>query len=361
MERKRRRLGITLAAAILIAALLWLSGSRLAGTEAAGTEADETTAGEAPAEEQTETEALHGAEPRTVTISLFDVARVSSRASSQKAVRTSAEQATHEMQEAMNEHEGLRYDVLQLDDIPVLEVYEDNGEEKPLLIFLHGLGLGKDSLLSVLSAYAEAGYYAVSMDAYNQGDRYSPLINCDSWAAMLITVSDVDRLIEYYETVPQADAAGFVLGGFSMGSVEAWAYAEIGGHSPAALVTLSGMCEYSVWQERPRKELAYAWLRPWKDSVWSFPEWQDMFYTREKISSIIHLNVTQNLDSFRELPVFICIGTDDVFFDADAAGSVADTIADSGNESVSFIKYDGVAHEITDQMIADSIHFLEAL
>lgn len=356
MERRRRWIGITLSAAILIAALLWLNGNRVAGTEAA-----KPTAGEAPAAEPAETEALYGAEPRAVTISLFDVARVSSRASSQKAVRTSAAQATHEMQEAMNEHEGLRYDVLQLDDIPVLEVYEDNGKEKPLLIFLHGLGLGKDSLLSVLSVYAEAGYYAVSMDAYNQGDRYSPLINCDSWAAMLITVSDVDRLIEYYEIVPQADAGRFVLGGFSMGSVEAWAYAEIGSHSPAALVTLSGMCEYSVWREEPRRELAYAWLRPWKNSVWAFPECQDAFYTQEKISSIINLNVTQNLDSFQELPVFICIGTDDAFFDADAVGAVADTIADSGNDSVAFVKYDGVPHGITDQMVADSLHFLEAL
>lgn len=358
MGKKLRRIGITLLAASLLAATLWMNGSRSAGTED-GKAAD----GEALAAEQAETEAaaLYGAKPRPMTVSLFDVSRVNSRASSKTVVRASAVQPTREMQEAMSEHDGLRYEALQLGDIPVLEVYEDDGREKPLLIFLHGLGLGKDSLLPVLTAYAEAGYYAVSMDAYDQGERYSPLINCDSWAAVLITVCDVDRLIAYYETVPQADADSFVLGGFSMGGVEAWAYAEIGSHSPAALVTISGMCEYDVWQEQSRKELAYAWLRPWKDSVWAFPEWQDEFYTNEKLSSITTLNITQNLRSFRDLPVFICIGTDDVFFDADAAESVADTIADSGNDRVAFIKYDGVPHEITDQMVADSIAFLEAL
>lgn len=358
MERKLRWIGITLFAAILIAASLWMIGSRLAGTED-----DKTTDGEALTAERTETDtaALYDAEPRPMTVSLFDVSRVNSRASSKTVVRASALQPTQEMQEAMNEHDGLRYESLQLGDIPVLEVYEDDGKEKPLLIFLHGLGLGKDSLLPVLTAYAEAGYYAVSMDAYDQGDRYSPLINCDSWAAVLITVCDVDRLIEYYETVPQADADSFVLGGFSMGGVEAWVYAEIGSHSPAALVTISGMCEYSVWQEWNRKELAYAWLRPWKNSVWAFPEWQDEFYTHEKISSITTLNITQNLRSFHDLPIFICIGTDDAFFNADNAESVADAIVNSGNDRVTFIKYDGVSHEITDQMIEDSIDFLEAL
>ncbi|MGM9614852.1 MAG: hypothetical protein ACI3W7_04925, partial [Oscillospiraceae bacterium] len=133
MERKLRWMGITLFAASLIAASLWMIGSRLAGTED-----DKTTDGEALTAERTETDAaaLYDAELRPVTVSLFDVSRVNSRVSSKTAVRASALQPTREMQEAMNEHDGLRYEALQLDDIPVLEVYEDDGEEKPLLIFL---------------------------------------------------------------------------------------------------------------------------------------------------------------------------------------------------------------------------------
>lgn len=354
MERKTRLIGIALTAGILIASCIWKAGSFSNGQETAAPE---------PAAEQTETEEkpVNKEVSHPVTVSIFDVAGVNSRLSSKKAVRVSALQATQEMREAMDEHEGLRYDQLQIDDIPVLEVYKDDGREKPLLIFLHGLGLGKDSLLSELSSYAEAGYYAVSMDAFNQGDRYSPLINCDNWAAMLITVNDVDRLVEYYGTVPQADADSFILGGFSMGGVEAWAYAEIGSYSPAALVTLSGVCEYGVWQDGVRRELPYGWLRPWKNTVWAFPEWQDSFYTKEKMSSITNLNITENLPSFQEMPVFISIGTDDAFFNANAAETVADTITDSGNDRVRFIEYEGVPHEITEQMIEDSIAFLQAL
>lgn len=302
-----------------------------------------------------------GEKPLSILVSLYDVYDLVVRGREKTPEKAATREPSEEIQEAMQENGELRYESILLDDIPTLEVYRDDGEKKPLVIFLHGLGMNKDSVLPVLTAYAEAGYYAVSIDAFDQGERYSEALNCDNWAAMLLTVSDVDRVVEYYETVEQADTEKFVLGGFSMGGVESWAYAQIGSYPLSAIVTMCGMCEYDVWQSFSQGQLAYSWLRPWKDSVWAFPEMQEQSYTENKMSSISSLNITANLESYENIPIFSCIGTEDFFFNAENAEEVAEAIEDSGNDCVTFIRYENVEHEITQDMITDSVTFLESL
>ena len=266
--------------------------------------------------------------------------------------------------ETMNEGEiiakysGLCYSYLELDQVPVLSVYKEDGEYKSLLIFLHGLGSKKESLLPVLSAYAEAGYYAVAIDAYDHGARCSNEMYCDMWASMLLTVRDVDRVIGYFEDVPEVDTDNFVLGGFSMGSIETCIYAEIGERDPSALMSFSGLCEYDAWQPAVRTRLSYMWLKPWKSSVWAFTERQEPTYSDDKFEMIRSMDVTDNLSSFDGIPIFISIGDIDTYFCASNIKSVAETIEENGNEKVTFIAYTNIGHELTEKMIEDSISFL---
>lgn len=291
-------------------------------------------------------------------VSLYTVSEINSRARSLTAVTSEAVSTSGEMQSVMDAHPELTYVSTQLDDLPLLEVYKDTGETRPLLLFLHGLGNDKESVIGALCAFAEAGYHAVGVDAFNQGERYSPQTNSDTWASMLITVGDIDPIVEYFQTVADVDAERFVLGGFSMGAVESMAYVETGARKPAAVIALCGACDFSAWQPWQQETLAYGWLRDWKDSVWTFPEWQEFWYTDDKYDSIFSLDATYNLTSFTDVPVLFCIGTADRFFSAWGVQYVADQLGNTENANVECIVYPGGRHEITDAMLEDSLQFL---
>jgi dienelactone hydrolase len=259
------------------------------------------------------------------------------------------------------EYKELCYSYLTLDEMTVLSVYKNDGASGPLLVFLNGLGLEKESLLPILSAYAEAGYYVASIDAYDQGERTSNEIYCDMWAAVLITVRDVDRVIDYFEDVPGIDTDNFALGGFSMGGVETCVYAERGEHTPAALLVFSGVCEYDAWQQDVRSKLTYMWLKPWKSSVWAFPERQTPAYSLDKYKLIRSMDITANLEHFNSIPIFIGIGEGDTYFYPETIETVAETIQDSGNETVNFTVYADTGHELTEDMVQDSVIFLSKI
>ena len=294
-------------------------------------------------------------------VSLYTVEEINSRDRSLTAVTTEAVSTSGEMQSTMDAHPELVYLDTTLGDLPLLEVYRETDEERPLLIFLHGLGNDKESVIPVLTAFAEEGYHAVGVDAFNQGERYSEQVNCDTWAAVLITVGDIDPIVEYFRDVENVDAEHFVLGGFSLGAVESMAYAEIGSYKPSAVIALCGVCQYSAWQPWQKTSVSYGWLSSWGNTVWTFPERQVSWYTNDKYDAIYSLDVTQNLDCFEDIPVLCCIGTADLFFNVRGVQYVAEQIEKSGNEDAECIVYPGGTHEITDTMLEDSLEFLDSV
>ncbi len=248
---------------------------------------------------------------------------------------------------------------LTLDDIPLVEVYIDDGEEKPLLLFLHGVGMDKGSVLPYLEDYAEAGYYAVSMDAYGQGERAEEGILYDDWACTLVTVGDIDEVIEYYGIVPDVSTEEFILGGFSMGGIETWVYTELGSYTPAALLPISGICDTIAWQEGRLDASCVAWMTLLWDGVALISQEQSTGYTSLKYSTLAGFDVTANLDAFADIPIFMAIGTEDYYFSSDGSVAVFEAIQEAGNENAVISVYEGVPHTVTEQMIADSISFLQ--
>ena len=104
-------------------------------------------------------------------VSLYSVELINARPRAKEATSTEVKAETWEMWGVMDWHRNLTYLNTQLGDIPLLEAYKDDGKEKPLLLFLHGLGEDKETIIETLSAFAEAGYHAVGVDAFDQGDR----------------------------------------------------------------------------------------------------------------------------------------------------------------------------------------------
>ncbi|MCD7769401.1 MAG: alpha/beta hydrolase [Oscillospiraceae bacterium] len=288
----------------------------------------------------------------TSLVSLYDVREVVDRS---RDMELTLESETQEE----TEDGTLVTRTLLLDDIPLMEVYIDDGEEKPLLLFLHGIGLDKESVLPYLADYAAAGYHAVSMDAYGQGERSEEGILYDDWASVLVTVSDIDQVVEFYGIVPDVSTEDFVLGGFSMGGIETWVYAELGSYTPAALLPISGICETDAWNEGRLEQSCIAWLTELRSDVKVVYQLQADGYTQVKYATISGLDVTENLGSFADIPIFMAIGTEDYYFSSDGAQNVIEAIREAGNENAVISVYRGVPHTVTPEMVADSIAFLQ--
>lgn len=332
LNRKRRGRILSGVLVLLLAAELFLTGQGLSSLL------------ESAAERKT----AAAAAPAVRRVTLYDVQTVNSR------LRPMAAKETYTVADGW---EGVTYRSVQLDDIPLIEVFQDDGEEKPLLLFLHGLGQSKESLLPALTAFARAGYYAVSMDAYDHGQRVTGEL-CDNWAAMLITVADINQVVSYYRGAENVEAENFVLGGFSMGGVEAWAYTQLGEYAPGALLAMSGVCELSAWQPDKRELLYSSWLARFGPFVTAVYSRQTPDYTDSKYEAIESLNITEHLSSYRDIPIFCCIGTEDSYFSSTAAERTVQSIAEAGNEDAVFKAYEGMWHQLTPQMISDSIAFL---
>lgn len=288
----------------------------------------------------------------TTLVSLYDVSTINERTRSME-ISVESETMTE------TENGTLVTRTLTLDDIPLMEVYIDDGEEKPLFLFLHGIGLDKESVRPYLEDYAAAGYHAVSMDAYGQGERSESGILYDDWASVLVTVTDIDQVVEFYGIVPNVSTEDFVLGGFSMGGIETWVYAELGSYTPAALLPLSGICDTDAWNEGRLNESCIAWLTELRSNVTVVYQRQEEGYTQVKYATIQGLDVSENLDCFTDIPIFMAIGTEDYYFSSTGSQAVIDAIREAGNENAVLSVYEGIPHTVTPELVADSIAFLQ--
>ena len=325
-------------------------------TEPAATEVPQSTETPAPAESGD----LLGAD-QGILITLYDAPYINQRVWPMEAVYADYETQDATRQALMEENGNLRYQRLWLDDISLLEVYREDIPQRQLLLFLHGLGGEKEDLLSMAISYAQAGYHVVAMDAFNQGERSITASYCDFYAAILITVSDMDHVIAYYDSVPAVDNDNFILGGFSMGAVESWCYGMIGQREPGALLALCGVSEYGVWQSWVAELLPYMWLKAWNGLVWSFPELQADDYTAYKWSVLEAMNISEHAQDFADIPIFCGVGTEDNYFSAAQAEQTMASLRAAGNDALLFKSYERLGHEIDSAMFYDSLLFLQDL
>lgn len=142
---------------------------------------------------------------------------------------------------------------LTVEGVPLYEVYRDDGEKKPLVIFLHGGGGNKAGIIGLRNDWAydmaRAGFYCVAIDCAGSGD--SEIGPIDSIPAFAMTVSQIDTLIEYYATIPQADEERFGLYGVSMGANISFAYVVYGKYRPTIICTDKGTPDYTLLADRP--------------------------------------------------------------------------------------------------------------
>ena len=161
-----------------------------------------------------------------------------------------------DVQNAVSKYKTLTVKAYNIDGIHIYDVYKNDGKKKPLLIYLHPAHHSRDFFLVERAAteqkisgrasfneYAKAGIRVITLDAPSCGSSdVGPL---DFMTIIAETVRYIDHIIEYYNTVEDADATRFALQGFSQGADSAFAYVAHGSYQPAAIISDCGATDLS--------------------------------------------------------------------------------------------------------------------
>ncbi|MCM1165412.1 MAG: alpha/beta hydrolase [Lachnospiraceae bacterium] len=132
---------------------------------------------------------------------------------------------------------GMAIRKLEIDGTPLYEVKYNHSEPKALLFLMHA-GFQQKNLEDAadMAWRAECEGHplcVVAIDVAGCGESQDGPIQAP--AAFLETVKDIDTLVEYYNTVPDVDAANFGLTGFSLGGNISLYYVIYGKYKPNAI------------------------------------------------------------------------------------------------------------------------------
>lgn len=125
--------------------------------------------------------------------------------------------------------------------VPGIMVRPEVPGRHPVVIVLHGTGGTKEGQLPVLRQLAAKGFLAVAIDGRYHGERSRHKTGSAEYQAAILrtyqtgeehpflydTVWDTMRLIDYLETLPDADPARIGLIGFSKGGMETYLAAAV--------------------------------------------------------------------------------------------------------------------------------------
>lgn len=132
-------------------------------------------------------------------------------------------------------YDGIAARQLTVEGIPLIEIYKNDGKPKPIVFILHGAGGNKNvpRIRELALRFATEGFYSVCIDLAACGD--SDIGPIDAVTLFNMTASQLDILVEYYDTVAQADAAHFGLWGLSFGGIISFIYAAHGKYQPTII------------------------------------------------------------------------------------------------------------------------------
>lgn len=145
--------------------------------------------------------------------------------------------------------ENVTLRALMVDGVPVYEAWRDDGTEKPVVFLLHGGGSDKDANNGHLPLLASMGLYVVALDSAGSGESdRGPLMAPQAFAE---TVFSIDTLLEYYNTVDQADASNAAIVGGSMGGNIGYCYVAHGKYQLRLLVASLGTPDLTLLGDMP--------------------------------------------------------------------------------------------------------------
>lgn len=219
---------------------------------------------------------------------------------------------------------------LEIDGTPLYEIKRKSSEPKPLVILLHGGFWHKD--LEYAAGFAtDENVCMVTIDCAGSGESQDGPIQAP--AAFMETVKDIDALIEYYNTVPDVDAANFGITGNSMGGNIAMYYVLYGKYKPTAISVMNSSADLT--DEGP---------------VWDcFDKGQNQqppVWTEEQIKSFSAATKPMNHpEYFKDIWVYACCGDQDDTHSPVNMKKFCQAVEALGSEKVVYHLFEGVGHE----------------
>lgn len=135
----------------------------------------------------------------------------------QKSFKAYQTELHQEVFDIKNSYPSLTYNEMTINNIPVIEVYEDDNTVKPLAVVIHGLNGYKEANLYLLSRLAENGFFAISYDLYGFGERYSRMITLPEIVSK--SGKDIDVLVDYYKNNELINTTNYGITSVSLGGL----------------------------------------------------------------------------------------------------------------------------------------------
>lgn len=149
-----------------------------------------------------------------------------------------------ELNEFINMFPEVTYKTTNVNEIPVLEAYVDDGSVKPLVFLLHGVTGYKESFGYLLGTFAQNGYHAVAFDAMSHGTR-----NDGRHAFYDIveqTGKDSENLLAYFSQNELIDVNNYGVVGFSMGGMSAYWLSAYGKYMPDIIAPIASTANFEA-------------------------------------------------------------------------------------------------------------------
>ena len=267
------------------------------------------------------------------------------------------------VQKAVSKYKGLTVKAYNIDGIHICDLYKDDGKKKPLLIYLHGGGENRTTFFTTVAEdekknggkqsfneYAKAGIRVITVDAAGLGDsKVGPIVLLHCVAE---TVRYVDHIIEYYNTVEDADATKFALRGCSMGSDTTFSYVAHGSYKPVVIITDIGMTDFTRMPEGPlydcffrgRMGNSYVLADMTLDQINTFAQRYSPYQFPEK---------------FKDVYIMSGCGLDDQLHPAVTVKEFEQILKDLGYNNFKFVYEENHGHWITDNTIKNSLSVLK--
>lgn len=154
---------------------------------------------------------------------------------------------SEELTEFINANPEVTFHTSNVNGIPVLEAFKDDGTRKPLVFLLHGLTGYKESYGYLLSQFANNGFHAVAFDAAGHGTRNDGAQSF--YDIVLETGHDCEILLAYFSQDEMIDVNNYGVVGFSMGGMSSYWLAAYGEYIPKIIAPIASAADFTAIQD----------------------------------------------------------------------------------------------------------------
>lgn len=139
---------------------------------------------------------------------------------------------------------------LRVNDLCAIIAYQADGQKKPVFLYLHGSGGGKEDGYQFLEPIVrDVNGIFISVDMPYGGESTHVMRNLTGAEIICSAVPDIDNLFAFCSTIPEADLNNIYLHGMSGGAASALAYVSKGAFTPSLLTVTVPCFDFRTYGE----------------------------------------------------------------------------------------------------------------